>query len=343
MRKGFSLVEIMAVVAVAGIVAAAGISSMVPILERSRREDQARSALAQVRKVRARALTANEGAAIEAEPLPGGGVRLTTASVPRVGGLPQCQNYDTRASFIEARVYDLVDIVVPRADNTLCFEASAFRLLDADGVTLAPAPATIDFFEAGTPDGVGAVTVAPTGALGSTFEPAVEEGLSATVNIATIPPLEDPVRNVVEPRALEAELPVTETPPPDPTTPAGQPTVDPLPLPTGDPPPPPPPACTINADCLPGFMCSANLCVPTNCANSTDCAPGFYCDIGFGTCNLGTGCSSDADCSPNETCNAGFCEYGCNTVTCPQFPACSGGPSMCQHNGCCGVYGCPCI
>lgn len=344
MVKAFSLLEIMAVVAIACVMAAVGISSMVPIIEKARRDDQSRAALAQIRKIRAHALTANEGAAIESAPVAGGGVRIVTASVPRAGGLPQCQNYETRASFKEERVYDLLDIVIPRTDNTLCFEASAFRLLNEDGLTLAPSPAVVDFFEATTTDTMGALTVAPSGSFGSSFEPAVNEGLAATVNVTPLPPPEDPVRNVVEPRTLDADLPVTEPPPKQPTTPQGEPVIEALPPPTKKPPPPPPPSCTQNPDCPVGFYCDVggtNTCLAA--ATTCPCSPGYYCDGGKGSCVLQGPCRTDADCDVNSTCIVGQCEFGCNSQLCPRVPVCSGGPDMCQHNGCCVQFGCPCI
>jgi prepilin-type N-terminal cleavage/methylation domain-containing protein len=344
MSRAFSLLEIMAVVAIAGVMAAVGISSMVPIIEKARRDDQSRAALAQIRKIRAHALTANEGAAIEAAPLAGGGVRIVTAAVPRTSGLPQCQNYESRASFTEERVYDLLDIVIPRTDNTLCFDASAFRLLNEDGLTLAPAPAVINFFEATTTDAVGALTVAPSGSFGSSFEPAVNEGLAATVNVTPLPPPEDLVRNVVEPRTLDAELPVTEPPPRQPTTPQGEPVIEALPRPTKQPPPPPPPSCTQNPDCPVRFYCDVggtNTCLAA--ATTCPCSPGYYCDGGKGSCVLQGRCSTDADCDVNSTCVVGQCEFGCNSQLCPRDPVCTGGPDMCQHNGCCVQFGCPCI
>ncbi|HEY1099743.1 MAG TPA: prepilin-type N-terminal cleavage/methylation domain-containing protein, partial [Myxococcota bacterium] len=178
LRRGFTLIEIVAAVAVVGVVAAAGVFGIVPLVERARRDEQTREALAQIRRLRARSLTVNAGGALEVTPRPAGGVHVVTAVVPRQGGLLPCQNFDGRASTIERRDYDLVDIVVPRADNTLCFEASAFRLLADDGASLADAPAPIDFFadDAAT---LGRLTVSPAGTFTSTFQPDVDEGLSA--------------------------------------------------------------------------------------------------------------------------------------------------------------------
>ena len=319
-RRAFSLIEIMAAVAIAGVIAAAGFVSIVPIIERARRADQAAAALSQIRKMRARALTANEGAAVEVEANPGGGVRLTTAVVPRTPGVAPCQNYASRASSLEAHDYELLDIVVPRADNVLCFEATAFRLIADDGVSLAPAAAPIDFFVTTSAVPVGTLTVAPTGTFGSTFEPGVDEGLVATVNVTPLPAADEPGRNILPPRELEPELPIYATPPPNPTTPAGQPAVEPLPTPTGDPPPPPPPACNDDTDCPALFVCEpiTKTCVPA-----------------------GTGCVTDADCAQEENCDSsGTCVYGCNTSLCPPSPSCA---MACQQLACCTVYSCICM
>jgi len=324
MRRAFSLIEIMSVVAVAGVVAAAGFISIGPMFERSRRTDETNAALSQIRKMRAHALTENAGAALEVRPIPGSsGVRMTTAVVPRVAGLPQCQDFAARASSIERHDYELLDIVVPRASGVLCFEASAFRLLAEDGISLAPTSAPIDFFLSGTLDagiqGLGTLTVSRNGTFDSTFTPDVAEGLVATVNVTPIPDADDPGRNIVPPRDLDPELPVFATPPPNPTTPAGQPDIAPLPTPSGDPPPPPPPACNTNADCPALFDCEpiSKTCVPA-----------------------GATCVIDGDCAQEEECVGGNCVYGCNSDLCPSTPACS---VQCQMLACCTDYSCVCL
>jgi len=322
-RRGFSLIEAMAVLALIGLALSVGMFSINDVLSNARRTEQAKAAIAQMRKVRADALASSSGAAIEAVPSRGGGVVITTAVVPRKAGASQCDSWQTRGEKVVASTYVLLDVSFPRADNTLCFEAGGYRLLDVDGVTLAPAPLVIDVFPPSAPE-PGTLTVQPTGAVGASFDDGIGEGLAATVNITPTPPAEDPSRNVVEPRALEPELPVMDPPPADPTTPAGQPTVDALPAPIGsDPPPPPPPACVVNADCPAGFVCviPPNTCEPgpVHCTTDFDCP-----DIELG-CNLATS----------------ECTKPCNSALCPATPATCGG---CQGaTSCCTVYGCMCF
>ncbi len=320
MRRAFSLLEMMAVIAVVGVVVAAGLASTSSVMQEARRAEQAKAALAQIKKARADALASSNGAAFEAVPEPGGGVRLTTATVPKVPGVAQCKGWPGRAIKKEVVTYDLIEMAFPRADNTLCFESGGFRLLAADGLTMAPTPVVIDLFPVSGSPGSETLTVQPTGAIGASFDDGVQEGLAATVNIPPPPPAEDPSRNVVEPDELLAELPVTEPPPPDPVTPAGDPGVEALPPPEGQPPPPPPPDCVNNADCPPGFSCV----IPPN-----TCEPNP------------PGCVSDQDCPDVETtCDVatGSCVFGCNGFLCP--PGACGGCRITTM--CCTTYGCVC-
>lgn len=318
-RRAFSLLEMMAVIAVVGIAIAVGLASTSSVLENARRAEQAKAALAQIKKARADALASSNGAAFEAVVEPGGGVRLTTATVPRLPGTPQCDGWPARATSTATVVYDLIDMAFPRADNTLCFDASGFRLLAADGLTMAPTPLVIDLLPEGGGGAAESLTVQPSGAISASFDDGVQEGLAATVNIPPPPAVEDPSRNVVEPDVLVPELPVTEPPPPDPVTPDGDPDVEPLPAPEATPPPPPPPDCVNNADCPFGFICviPPNTCepVPPGCLSDQDCP-----DPEFG-CNVATG----------------ECTQLCNQFLCPPGP-CGG----CRQLACCTVYGCMC-
>jgi prepilin-type N-terminal cleavage/methylation domain-containing protein len=306
--KAFSLVEMLAVVAVVGAVTAAGVASMSALFGEARRHEQARAALMQMKKARADALASSSGAAMEAVPRPGGGVRLTTATVPRKPGLTPCEDWPARATRVEVVDYDLLDLSFPRPDNTLCFESSGFRLMDVDGTSFAPAPIAIDVFNGPRPE---TVTVQPSGAFAATFDDGVQEGLAATVN-APMPPAPE----------LEPEAPVVEaTPPPNPTQPPGQPVIEPQPALEAPPPPPPPPPCSTNADCPAGFFC----------ANPP------------GTCEPNPpGCTTDADCPDIEqACDpvAHTCVPGCNTFMCPYTGSCGG----CQSATiCCHPYGCIC-
>lgn len=321
MRRAFTLIEIIGVITVSGVVAAAGLFAAGNLVERARRDDQARAAVAQIRKLRADALASQQGAAVEVTPSPGGGVRVITATVPRSPGLAQCDAYRGRATSVVERDYDLLAITVPRPAE-LCFDADAFRLLAPDGVTLAPVPASIAIAaEGGAP--LGELTVAPLGTFTSTVvasgPPGAPEGLSATVNVTPPPLPEDPVQHVVEPRVLVPELPVLPPAPPDPVTPAGEPVIEALPPPAGAPPPPPPPACVVTPDCSPGFSCIANECIedPPGCTSDSDCPDvQFGCDIGSGTCS-----------------------QNCNTFLCPWTGTCGG----CRSNECCTAYSCLCV
>lgn len=317
--RAFSLVEMMAVVAVAGVVTAAGMASLSALTGEARRRDQARAALMQMKKVRADALASSSGAAIEAVPRPGGGVRLTTATVPRMAGSPPCADWPSRATSIDVVDYDLLALSFPRPDDTLCFESSGFRLMDVDGTTLAPAPIAFDVFPADSDPGK--VTIQPSGAVAASFDDGVQEGLAATVNTPAIPAADDPARHVVGPAQLEPEAPVIEqTPPPNPTQPPGQPVIEAQPAAEAAPPPPPPPACNDDPDCPAGFHCAVppNTCEPDPPA-----------------------CTSDADCPDiDQECDtaSGQCEYGCNTFLCPETGSCT----PCEYVYCCMQYGCLC-
>jgi prepilin-type N-terminal cleavage/methylation domain-containing protein len=317
--KAFSLLEMMAVVAVVGALTAAGVASMSALFGTARRTEQARAALMQMRKARADALASSSGAAIEAVPRPGGGVRLTTATVPRRAGAAPCENWPNRATRVDIVDYDLLDLTFPRPDNTLCFESSGFRLMNADGTTFAPAPIAIDVFAGGgiVPE---TVTVQPSGAFSATFDDGVAEGLAATVNAPMPPAPDEPALHVVAPAQLEPELPVVEAEiPPDPTQPAGEPVIEAQPAPEAPPPPPPPPPCT----------------------NNTQCPAGFSCINPPGVCEPDPpGCTSDADCPDiDQECNGGTCSFGCNTHLCPPPTT---GCTMCAMVYCCMEYGCPC-
>lgn len=324
-KRAFSFLEMMVVVAIVGVVAGLAMIAMGPIIERARREDQTRSAMAQIRKLRAQALTANEGGAVDVDPIGGAssGVRITTATVPAGGGGPggQCQNYLTRATRIETREYDLLDITVPRTNALLCFSAEQFQLLQDDGVSPAPIPASIDFADEGGTV-FGNVDVSPLGTLAVSFEATVDggvrvEGAAVTANPDFFPAPEDPMLHVQQAGTLEPELPVMDPPPPSPTTPVGEAPIEALPPPTPDPPPPPAPACVVNADCAAGFECIANNCEP-----------------------IPAGCVNDCDCPADEECVSGSCQYGCNTCSCPTFPSCS---MSCQHMECCARPGYSCL
>lgn len=315
MRRGFSLIELMLVLAVIGLAMTAAFTSVSSIYEEARRKEQAKAALAQMKKVRADALASSSGAAIEAVPQ-GTGIKVTTATIPSQFGKAACEDWQARASKTVVETYDLLQAPIPRADNTLCFESGGFRLLADDGVSQETAALVIDLFPTAETE---TVTVAPSGSLNSTFDSvAIKEGLSSTLNTTYYPPVDDPSRNISDPGELEADIQVVDSvPPPDPTQPGGEPTLDPQPLPKTVV-EPPPPGCVNDTDCLVGYFCLGGLCEPagTGCVNNFDCAFDETCDLGSGFCVFG----------------------GCNTSTCPYTGTCGG----CQGGECCTSYSCIC-
>jgi type II secretory pathway pseudopilin PulG len=322
-RRAFTTVELVIVLVTVSVAAAVGLSAASDVLTKARREDQAQAVLAQIRRLRADALTRNESAAVEMAPLPSGGTRVTTALVQPLAGSGQCTNYRSRVSRIEEHDYDLLDVTNGGTpSSTLCFDSYAFRLLNADGLTLAPTATQLDLVADGSGTTLGSLTMSPSGTLDTSYVPGVEEGQAAVINVPPVPAPEDPTRYLVEPGTLTAELPVTQPPPPDPTTPVGQVAIEALPPPTDPPPPTNPPACATNPDCSAlgaGFICSNGECVDgsLNCTTDFDCPTAeFGCDLVSGTCTK-----------------------VCNQALCPATPHTCGG---CQMHDCCIVYGCPC-
>jgi type II secretory pathway pseudopilin PulG len=322
-RRAFTTVELVIVLVVVSAAAALGLSAASEVITKVRRDDQAQAALAQIRRLRADALTRNESAAVETAPLPSGGTRVTTALVRPLAGTGQCTSYRDRVSRIEEHDYDLLQIDNSGStSSTLCFDSFAFRLLNADGLTLAPAATQLDLIAEGSGTTLGSLVVSPTGTLDTSYVPGVDEGQAAVVNVPPVPAPEDPARYLVEPGQLKAELPVTQPPPPDPTTPVGQVAIEALPPPTDPPPPNNPPACVTDPDCSAlgaGFVCRSGECVDgsLNCSQDSDCPTvEFGCEIATGTCT-----------------------QPCNRALCPATPHTCGG---CQMLDCCIVYGCPC-
>lgn len=78
-------------------------------------------------------------------------------------------------------------------------------------------------------------------------------------------------------------------------------------------PAPDPPECTIDDDCLPGFLCDADTasCVeappPPGCTTDEDCGALERCQFETGAC-LEIECLGDVDCGVDESCDdLGFC------------------------------------
>ena len=67
--------------------------------------------------------------------------------------------------------------------------------------------------------------------------------------------------------------------------------------------------CATDANCKPGFVCSANKCVPKpECDSNTRCPGGKKCQSGKCVAERPEGtCDSDSDCPSGQGCKAGRC------------------------------------
>jgi Cys-rich repeat protein len=88
--------------------------------------------------------------------------------------------------------------------------------------------------------------------------------------------------------------------------------------------PPPPPTCTTNADCAANQACVNGACVPnsTGCTSNAQCPAGSTCQGGACVVAPPPACTVDADCGPNMACRGGTC-----------YPASTGGSCQAQGTG----------
>lgn len=313
MRRGFSIVELVVVAGIVAVLAAGAFAAVTQIVGAARGRDDAAELRAQLRRLRANALAANDVGYVDVKDIGDGRTRVITATLEQ-GPAKMCLDPFARATSLEERNYD-VEVRVPR---NLCFDPQGFRLLADDQKTIAPAAVPIEFVGAPTTvdGGMPVLLVSPSGTFA---EPAGgREGVAATVNTPAAPDPSEPALNAVEPGELTPELPSTPPVPPAPTTPPGQPDIEPLAepaplLPLGA-------SCTASAECASG-NCDLGVCAPEGgtCANDADCPDvELGCDIPSGTCSK-----------------------PCNTFLCPATPHTCGG---CQGaTSCCTAYSCICF